>query len=94
MKIFNKGIIVAFQTKHPNARKPLTEWINKATAAQWNTFAEIKKTFNTVDYAAPYCIFDVGGNKYRIITIVSFINQTVLIDKVLIHSEYDKWRPK
>jgi mRNA interferase HigB len=94
MDIYNKGIIFAFQIKHPNARKSLAEWTKKIMAAQWHTFADIKKTFNTIDYAAPFCIFDVGGNKYRVIAIVSFAEKTVLIDKVLTHAQYNRWRLK
>jgi mRNA interferase HigB len=93
MNVFNREIVLKFQTKYPNSRKPLAEWVNKTMAAKWSTFADIKKTFNSVDYAAPYCIFDVGGNNYRIIAIVSLIEQTVIIDQVLTHSKYDKWRP-
>ena len=62
-------------------------------AAQWSTFADIKKTFSATDYVAPFCIFDVGGNKFRIIAIVSFAEKTVFIDKILTHPQYDKWRP-
>ncbi len=94
MNVFNKEIVFKFQAKYPNSRRPLAEWIRKTMAAKWNTFADIKRTFNSVDYAAPFCIFDIGGNKYRAITIVSFVEQAVLIDKVLTHPEYDKWRPK
>jgi mRNA interferase HigB len=94
MNVFNKGIVFEFQTKHPNSRKPLAEWLRKTTEAHWITFADIKRTFNSVDYAAPFCIFNIGGNKYRAIAIVSFVEQTVILDTILTHSAYNKWRPK
>jgi len=94
MNLYGKELIAKFQLRHSQSRKPLEEWVSKTESAQWNTFADIKKTFNTTDYLSPYCIFDVGGNKFRIIAIVSFTEKTLLIDKILTHPEYDRWKPK
>lgn len=49
--------------------------------------------FNSVDLVNPYTVFDVGGNKYRVITRVSYLHQTVHIKYVFTHKEYDKWKP-
>jgi mRNA interferase HigB len=88
------GVIAKFQRKHSNARKPLAEWLAKVNAAQWNNLEDMKKTFKSVDYVAPVYIFDVGGNNFRVIALVAFIGKTVIVDKVLTHAEYDRWKPR
>lgn len=94
MEVRGVGVIAEFQRKHPNARKPLNEWLAKVEAAQWSTLADMKKTFNSVDYVAPFYVFDVGGNNFRVIAVITFTGKTVTVDKVMTHGEYDRWKPK
>ena len=55
------------------------------------TFADIKQTFNTVDYVGnDRYVFDIKGNTYRIVAIVLFINKKVYMRFVGTHEEYDK----
>ncbi len=94
MEVRGLETVSKFQTKHPLSRKPLAEWLAKVGAAQWNNFADMKKTFNSVDFVAPYYVFDVGGNNFRVIAVVILVAKTVYVDKVLTHAEYDGWKPK
>ena len=54
-------------------------------------FAELKAIFRSADLAYGYVVFDIRGNKYRLITDVVFRSQTVFIKHVFTHEEYDKW---
>ena len=57
----------------------------------WNNFADIKQTFNTVDYVGnDRYVFDIKGNNYRIVAVVLFINQKVYMRFVGTHKEYEK----
>jgi mRNA interferase HigB len=64
--------------------------------AQWHSFQDAKALFGETDVAKDTAshrtatIFDVSGNKYRIITLIDYIRQTVLITHVTDHNEYDK----
>jgi mRNA interferase HigB len=81
-----------FARQHADARKPLSRFLAIARIAAWKHFPEVKQTFPATDYAATTgtLIFDIGGNKYRLITLVSFEKQTLLIDRVLTHGEYNR----
>jgi len=59
-------------------------------AASWKTFAELKTTFSSADYVEGYTVFNVGGNKYRIVTAVGYRTQTVITEFVLTHEKYDR----
>ena len=76
--------------RHPNAEKALRWWYQQVRQARWETPVDVKATFNTVDQVGRKTIFDAGGNKYRIITVIDFDGHKVFIRFVLDHKEYDK----
>ena len=83
----------AFWTQHPDAEEPLTRWhaiLEKANPAD---FAALKALFGSADWVDGYVVFDIGGNKYRLVCDVVFRSQMVFIKHVFTHAEYDKWAP-
>jgi mRNA interferase HigB len=82
-----------FITKHADADVPLRDWYKRVTKVDWNTFADMKQTFNTVDYVGnDRYVFDIKGNNYRVVAIVLFVNKKVYMRFVGTHDEYDKIR--
>jgi len=71
-------------------------WFKLTRKARWRTFQDAKALFGQTDVARDTgtgrtaTIFDIGGNKHRIITLIDYTRQTVLITHVLDHKEYDK----
>ncbi len=59
-------------------------------------FNELKQTFGPADYVRPYTVFNISGNKYRLISLINYQITTVAVENVLTHTEYDKgkWRNK
>jgi mRNA interferase HigB len=98
MKIISKAPLREFWAKHPSAESPLKHWYKVVKAAKWSSFADTRKTFSSADTYTKgnetYTIFNVGGNKYRIITALNYAIQTVFIGWVLTHAEYskNKWK--
>jgi mRNA interferase HigB len=74
--------------------KVMRQWMAVVKKARWQTFSDIRGTFNHADIYGSCTIFDVGGNKYRIIAKVAFGIKVVFIRRVLTHAEYDEniWR--
>lgn len=76
------------------------DWFKLTRAARWHSFQDAKALFGQTDVARDTAskrtvtVFDIGGNKYRIITLIDYIRQTVLITHVMDHKEYDrnKWK--
>ena len=71
-------------------RKAMLEWRDTVRAADWNSFVDVRQTFNHADVYGDCVIFDVGGNKYRIIAKVRYRKHIVFIRSVLTHEEYDE----
>ena len=96
MQVIAKRTLKLFWHKHPKAETPLKVWHSLASRASWETSQDIREQFgNTVDFVADNrVIFDIGGNKYRLIVHVSYTYKRVLIKFVGTHKEYDKIDPE
>ncbi|MDT2020689.1 type II toxin-antitoxin system HigB family toxin [Methylocella sp. CPCC 101449] len=92
MQVIALRTLRAFWALHPQAEIPLRAWYAIASTAQWNAPADVKTAFGTnVDFIADKrIIFDIGGNKYRLIVRVSYEYKRVLIKFIGTHKEYDQ----
>jgi mRNA interferase HigB len=90
VKVFGEAVIAGFAKRHPGARKPLQRFAAIVRAALWPHFPAVKDTFPATDYAPATgtLIFNIGGNKYRLIARVDFEEQWLVIQTVLPHQEY------
>jgi mRNA interferase HigB len=84
-----------FADKWPGAAAPLEDWFGITLQATWRNFAEVKATFGQTDQATvasgqSVCVFDIGGNKFRLIAFVSYAKGKVYVLRVMTHREYDK----
>ena len=83
--------LVAFWTAEPAAKKPLEAWYAVAKAAEWKSPQDIKDQFRSADFLGDNrVIFDIGGNKFRVVVRVSYPFKQVLVKFVGTHAEYDK----
>jgi mRNA interferase HigB len=90
MRIVTFRKIKEYTEKVPETKTALEEWYHKTSKAQWENFREMKSTFNSVDHAGNNrFVFNIRGNKYRLIAIVIFASKKVYIRFIGTHSEYD-----
>jgi mRNA interferase HigB len=84
-----------FWERHPHAQKPLRQWEKAMRANRFRSFGELQWVFPSADYVrigeAEVVIFNIGGNKYRLVVSVSFEHQAAFIKRVMTHAEYDHW---
>ena len=67
------------------------DWYEKARKANWNNLAGIKTDFGSVDYVGNNrFVFNIKGNKYRLIVIIIFISKKVYVRFIGTHKQYDK----
>lgn len=91
MRIISKTFIRDYYTKNPQSKSALLGWVEKTEAAQWQNFADIRKTFNSVDSVGNQrYVFNIKGNDYRMVVVIKFTPQNVLIRFIGTHAEYDK----
>lgn len=92
MHILALRTLKAFWEKHPQAERPLREWYATASKAHWLTPQDIKNELGgAVDFLADNrCVFDIGGNKYRLITYNAYTYGLMYVKSVGTHAEYDR----
>ena len=82
-----------FAQKHPNTRSALNHWYRLIRGRNFYSIAELREVFPHADRVEGWTVFNIGGNKARLIATIHYNQQIVLIRHVLTHAEYNKWRP-
>lgn len=91
MRVIAKKTLRQFWEKNPSARQPLLSWHKAAQTTTWQNMAEIKERFSSASIInATRVVFNIGGNKYRLICIVRFDKQIIFIRFIGTHKEYDQ----
>jgi mRNA interferase HigB len=88
MHVVSHKAVRIFCQEHPNARNALDHWYRVARRATWSSFAEVKQSFNTADFVAPHVVFDIGGNKCRLIAEMNLMRSVLFIRGIMTHKEY------
>jgi mRNA interferase HigB len=96
MQAIARRTLKEFWASHPRAEAPIRAWFAIAAKARWTSPAEIKRQFGgTVDFVGDNrVIFDLGGNKYRLVAHISFAFGRVLVKFIGTHAEYDRIDPE
>jgi mRNA interferase HigB len=96
MQIISKRVLREFWNTYPAAQRPLETWYRLVSKADWAGPADVKVMFGTtVDFVGDSrIIFDIGGNKYRLIVRVAYPFKRVMVKFVGTHAEYDRINPE
>jgi len=92
MRVISKKILVEFYGKQgfKDAKGPLEAWYHEAKKANWKSWTDIKKKYRS---ASPLkdsrVVFNIGGNKYRLVVKINYPAQIVFIRFIGTHKEYD-----
>lgn len=94
MHVLAKPMLVEFWRKHPDATAPLTAWYRIMKSRDFRNFNELRAVFASADYAERLTVFDIGGNKYRLIASIHYGRRKVYVREILTHEAYDRGRWK
>ena len=91
MRIFTEQAIIEYSEMVPESKVALQDWVSKVKKSKWSCFADIKKTFNSVDNVGnQHYVFNIKGNNYRLVVVIKFVIGFVYVRFIGTHSEYDK----
>lgn len=94
MHIITQKRIWDAKKRFPTAASSLDGWYRVIKQNNFDNFSELKRTFNSIDKVGNFYVFDIGGNKIRIIATIHFNHRRIYIRAVLSHTEYDKGKWK
>jgi mRNA interferase HigB len=95
MRVISLKMLKTFWSKHADAESPLRLWFKIAEKTTWRNFTEVRGSFPSADTAKvasgnTVVIFDIGGNKYRLIAAIHYNTGCVYALRVMTHAEYSK----
>lgn len=90
MHVISEKKLREFWAKWPVARIPLQAWHRVVEHATWESFADIRQVYSNADQVGRCTVFDIGGNKFRLVVVVHFNRGKVYIRQVMTYKEYDK----
>jgi mRNA interferase HigB len=90
MRIIARPALIEFWERHPDAKEPLEAWYHVVRKQSFASPHEVKAIFGTASVLGDgTVVFNIGGNKYRLVVHVRYDIGIVFIKRVLTHSEYD-----
>ena len=90
MHIISKKALREFWEKYPDSQTALVRWFKLIDKQELKNFAELRTVLPSADQVGDLIVFNIGGNKYRLIASIHFNRQKVYVRHVLTHAEYDK----
>ena len=94
MHIITRKRLLEFAKKHPDCASALESWYRIVKRTDFNSFAELRQAFPRADQVGKLTVFNIGGNKARLIAAIHYNTNRVYIRHILTHKEYDRgtWR--
>jgi mRNA interferase HigB len=90
MHIISRKALRLFWEQYPDSRTALARWLKMMRHTTFRSFAELRAVFPSADNVDNWIVFNIGGNKYRLITSIHFNRGKVYIRHVLTHQDYDR----
>ena len=90
MHIISEKKLREFWEARPVAEEPLRAWHRIAEQAVWDCFADVRQTYPSADQVGRCTVFNVGGNKFRLVAVIHFNRGKLYVRHVLTHADYDR----
>lgn len=90
MHVISRKALRLFAQRHPGSKNALDAWFRIVRANQFANLVDLRRVFPHADVAGDLVVFNIGGNKYRLIAAIHFNRQKLYIRHVLTHDEYSR----
>ena len=90
MHVFSRSRLRKAASDYPDAATALNAWFKIAEKARWSNLHEVRADYPHADPVGSCVVFNIGGNKYRLIARMDFKAQEMIIIGVYTHEEYDR----
>ena len=90
MHVISRKALRLFWERHPDSKAPLVRWFQSVRRTRFASFDELRKAFPSADKVNDLVVFNIAGNKYRLIASVHFNRGKLYVRHVLTHQQYDR----
>lgn len=91
MRVVGRSVFRAAVKTHPDLEGALDTWHRVAKAAQWESIADVRRTYPHADAVGDYTVFNVRGNNYRLVAKVGYVAGLIVVRHVFTPKEYTDW---
>ncbi len=94
MHVITRKRLSEFAEKYPDSNNALAEWYRQLKSRNFSSIAEIREIYPTADKVGKLTVFNIGGNKARLVAAIHYNRKKVYIRAVLTHEQYNagKWK--
>jgi mRNA interferase HigB len=92
--VISRKTLRKFAAQYADSESWLDTWFYTASKARWTSIKDVHEVYPSADVVDRWTIFNVRGNRYRLIVEINYLKQRVYIRHVLTHAEYDRGRWK
>src|SRR3989442_10686426 len=99
MRIISRKRLREFAHRYPDAAEQLQKWYDLFREAEWETLQDVRRVYPhadavTVGSGNTVTVFNICGNKYRLVAAIHYNRQRVYVLRLLTHAEYskDRWK--
>ena len=90
LRVISRSRLREFSQRHADTKNSLDSWFKVASKACWKNLLDVQAQFPSAEAVGNFTVFNVKGNRYRLIVDIQYPKQTLLIKYILTHAEYDK----
>ena len=88
--VSKRGLSLLLKGKSQDVVEEMTSWFKTATAAPWDSIQDVRRSFGDADRVGEALVFNIRGNRYRLIATVFYPVRTIYLKALLTHKEYDR----
>jgi mRNA interferase HigB len=90
VKVLGTEVLDKASRVHRDLTTPIATWVTIARAANWKSLNQVRQTWRNTDCVEGQTIFNIKGNKYRLVAIVNYDSQTIIVKALITHAEYSR----
>jgi mRNA interferase HigB len=90
MHVISFKILREYAENHADCEEALNNWYKIANKVKWSNLVEVQQVFPKAEAVGNFTVFNIKGNKYRLIVSIDYEGQLIYIKYILTHAEYDK----
>lgn len=94
MRVVGTTVLQDYRRFHADSVPALVAWLAVTKSTEWRSLIDVRRTYPATDFVKPYTVFNIKGNRHRLVTRINYSLRLVSICRVMTHSEYDKDRRK
>jgi mRNA interferase HigB len=94
MHVISRKRLNEFAEEYPDTRTSLAHWLGLMRRGTFSNFIELRESFPSADQVGKLTVFNIGGNKVRLVAAIHYNRQKVYVRSALTHAEYDQERWK